>query len=118
MIRDIEMAAEVALLGLFTLRYSLEVPVMPELPIIRYPYFADGSSRHLKTQSSQPASQSHLGDSLPLMILIFYIAPIVLLLALCLTAYMKRKFAFRWQIKQLSQTATLERMLRLKLQRF
>lgn len=73
-------------------------------------------SGHQKIQSSQPASepQSLPGNNLPLMVSIFYIAPITLLIVMGLTTYLKRKLKVGKEIKQLGHIAQLERILSLK----
>jgi hypothetical protein len=89
---------------------------MNGIPTIRYGYFPNSYSRDQTIQSSQISLPSqNLTDYSPaLMISIFYIGPMTLLVALCLIPRIKRKLAFRKQIQQLSHTAALERMYRLK----
>ena len=90
---------------------------MNGIPAIRYGYFSNNYSNNQRIHSSQIASSSQnpTNYSPVLMVSVFYIGPMALLVTLCLIPYIKHKLAFKKQIQQLSQTATLERILRLKL---
>lgn len=89
---------------------------MNELSPIRHGYFSLNYSARQKMQSSQPASepQSSPSNNLPLMISAFYIAPMTLLVAIGLSAYLKRKAKVGRDIKKLGHVAKLERILSLK----
>lgn len=89
---------------------------MNEILNVRLGSFSQNYSARQQMQSSQPASepQSLLDNNLPLMVSIFYIAPITLLIAIGLTTYLKRKFKVGREINKLGHVAKLERILSLK----
>jgi flagellar biosynthesis protein FlhB len=81
-------------------------------------------AKHFRTQSSQQEIQAtqptsnfahYSGNEMALMASIFYGVPIAILAITCLTTLVFRKAKLNREIQRLNQVASLERLLRLKL---